>query len=81
MTPQQVQVDLQHGRVHALTRVAFALKDGTWTHAGTTTVPRPASQRGAFAAALKGTRDGQRWAPLPNDGLVGFTLPQQAGGR
>lgn len=81
MTPQQVQVDIQHGRVHALTRVKFTLKDGAWTHAGTTTVPRPALQGGAFAAAFKGTRDSQRWAPLPTDGSVAFTLPQQAGGR
>jgi hypothetical protein len=67
VTQQEVRVDIQHGRVHDLTRAMFALDNGQWKHVATTKVPRPTPQARAFMATLDAARGKPRWAPLPTD--------------
>ena len=74
--PQRIQVDIEHARKRELTRLEFHLENGAWVHAPTDHVVPVGVQKTAFAAALRKMNGLPAWTPLPTDGTIAVSLPQ-----
>ena len=76
MEPQRIQVDIEHARKRELTQVEFRLENGAWMHASTEGVVPVAVKKTIFATALRQMNGPAAWTPLPTDGTIAVSLPQ-----